>query len=41
MLEKGGMFDVEKRQNIVNVLTNFTSYAMLFAMLLVLVVVVL
>ena len=41
LLEKGGMFDVEKRQNIVNVLTNFTSYAMLFAMLLVLVVVVL
>ena len=41
LLEKGGMCDVEKRQNLVTVLTNFTSYAMLIAMLLVLVVIVL
>lgn len=41
ILEKGGMVDVDKRQNLVNVLTNFTSYLMLFAMLLVLVVIVL
>lgn len=40
LLEKGGMYDVDKRENIVNVLTNFTSYAMLFAMFLVLIVIV-
>ena len=38
ILEKGGMTDLAKRENLVNVLTNFTSYLMLFAMLLVLIV---
>ena len=41
ILEKCGVYEVDKRQNLVNVFTNFTSYMMLFAMLLVLVVIVL
>ena len=40
LLEKIGVSDIPKRENLVNVFTNFTSYLMLFSMLLVLVVIV-
>lgn len=41
LIEKSGVSDKDKRQNLVNVFTNFVSYLMLFAMLVVLLVIVL
>lgn len=41
LIEKMGVYEADKRENLVNVFANFTSYLMLFALVLILVIMVL